>query len=84
MDCISKKTFTIILILVLIALGCAAYFGDSEGYFIGSFVPEFTGVCLELLIILKVFEVWQQRDEKRKLILIPFVFICFIFCCKSY
>ncbi|EKK8107847.1 hypothetical protein PPP98_001726, partial [Salmonella enterica] len=55
MDCISKQKFTIILIVVLIALGCAAYFGDGEGYFIGSFVPEFTGVCLELLIILKVF-----------------------------
>ncbi|EIM8879899.1 hypothetical protein MKA91_002323, partial [Salmonella enterica] len=54
MDCISKQKFTIILIVVLIALGCAAYFGDGEGYFIGSFVPEFTGVCLELLIILKV------------------------------
>ncbi|RHG42845.1 hypothetical protein [Escherichia coli] len=68
MDCISKQKFTIILIVMLIALGCAAYFGDGEGYFIGSFVPELTGVCLELLIILKVFEVWQQRDEKRKLI----------------
>ncbi|MDN8598882.1 hypothetical protein Q0A17_05580 [Citrobacter sp. S2-9] len=68
MDCISKKTFTIILLLLVAILIAIAYWGDDQHYFVGSFVPEFIGVCLELLIILKVFEVWQQRDEKRKLI----------------
>ncbi|EFZ88660.1 hypothetical protein SEEM460_04405 [Salmonella enterica subsp. enterica serovar Montevideo str. 609460] len=68
MDCISKQKFTIILIVVLIALGCAAYFGDGEGYFIGSFVPEFTGVCLELLIILKVLRSGSKEMRKGNLL----------------
>ncbi|MDC9151662.1 hypothetical protein PSK29_20055 [Escherichia coli] len=63
-----NKKFTIILIVVLIALGCAAYFGDGEGYFIGSFVPEFTGVCLELLIILKVLRSGSKEMRKGSLL----------------
>ncbi|ENZ3704708.1 hypothetical protein ACGI86_000683 [Serratia marcescens] len=68
MDRISKSCFTALLILLLICLSLIAHFGDDDGYFVGNLVPEFIGVCVDLIIILKVFEVWQQRDERRKLI----------------
>lgn len=68
MDRISKNVFTVLLILLLICLSLIAHFGNDNTYFVGNLIPEFIGVCVDLIIILKVFEVWQQRDERRKLI----------------
>ncbi|QOH78581.1 hypothetical protein IHE26_08945 [Plesiomonas shigelloides] len=35
-------------------------------YYKGSLIPEFTGMFLELLIILIVFNTWQERIENQK------------------
>ena len=54
-----------ILLIVFLAIG---FFGDSSSYFVGNLTPEITGVCLELLVILWVFDKWQENSKRKKLI----------------
>jgi hypothetical protein len=44
------------------------FLGDTNNYFVGSLTPEITGVCLELLIIIWVFDKWQEKSKNKKLI----------------
>lgn len=65
-DHLTKKFFAYLLFLMILILGLLAYKYGENGFFIENLVPELIGVCVELLVILKVFEVWQARDENRK------------------
>lgn len=65
---IDQTKFSIILLFLLIAFLFAGFLGDSNTYLIGNLVPELTGVCLELLIIIFVFNRWQEARQKLKLI----------------
>lgn len=65
---INQKIFSRIIVAFLTIFTCTAFVGDPNTYFIGSIVPELIGVCIELLIILWVFDRWQAVSKKRKLI----------------
>lgn len=52
----------LLLLLILIAIVCC--FDSSSNYFLSNIVPEFIGVCVEILIILLVFNVWQKKEER--------------------
>jgi len=62
----TKKLFVWIIFLILLALSLLAFFKAQEGFFIGNVVPELIGVCIELLIIIFVFDVWQKKEEKSR------------------
>ncbi|TON43598.1 hypothetical protein CGH57_22225, partial [Vibrio parahaemolyticus] len=58
-DKLNQKTFSIFLLCALLALSILAYLGDSNTFLVGNLTPELMGVCIELLIILWVFDRWQ-------------------------
>lgn len=64
----SKKKFIIILSVLLFAFLLIGFLGDSSAYFIGNLTPEITGVLIELLVILLVFDKWQENNKREKLI----------------
>ncbi|PML78776.1 hypothetical protein BCT69_04780 [Enterovibrio norvegicus] len=39
----------------------------GSDFFTDSLIPELVGVCIELLIILIIFDFWQRSEEKKKL-----------------
>ena len=66
---IAQKAFSIIIFIALIIfsyIGFNAPWGNN--YFTDNIVPELIGVCIELLIIIQVFNKWQERTQKKKLI----------------
>lgn len=65
---LDQKTFSVILVSLLILFLGIGFWGDAETYFVGNLTPEITGVCLELLIIIWVFDRWQEANKRRKLI----------------
>lgn len=65
---IDQKTFSIVLTSLLVIFLAIGFLGDSSTYFVGNLTPEITGVCLELLIILWVFDKWQEKSKRKKLI----------------
>jgi hypothetical protein len=65
---VNQKQFSIVIVVVLIALLITGFTGNSNSYFIGSLTPELTGICIELLIIIWVFDKWQESNRKKKLI----------------
>jgi hypothetical protein len=65
---IDQKKFSILLVVLLFIFLAIGFFGDSSGYFVGNLTPEITGVCFELLVILWVFDKWQEMSKKKKLI----------------
>lgn len=65
---IDQKKFSILLVILLFIFLMIGFFGDSNGYFVGNLTPEITGVCFELLVILWVFDKWQEISKKKKLI----------------
>tara|TARA_B110000211_G_C14026399_1_gene530061 strand:- start:489 stop:1118 length:630 start_codon:yes stop_codon:yes gene_type:complete len=65
---IDQKKFSILLVVLLFIFLGIGFFGDSGSYFVGNLTPEITGVCFELLIILWVFDKWQEVSKKKKLI----------------
>lgn len=67
---ISPKIFLgMLFIFLVLLLGLGFFFADS-GYLFNSLVPELTGVVVELIIILLVFNYWQESSKKSKLITI--------------
>ena len=62
----TKKQFISVLIIALFVLCLSAYLKAEEGFIIGNIVPELIGVCVELLIIIFVFDAWQKKEEKNK------------------
>lgn len=65
---IDQKKFSIILFILLFLFLVIGFFGESSNYFVGNLTPEITGVCLELLIILQVFNKWQETSKNKKII----------------
>ncbi|MBF4323558.1 hypothetical protein EAY22_25585, partial [Vibrio anguillarum] len=55
-----------LVLIALCVLSLIAWLSTGTGFFVGSLVPELMGVCIELLIILFVFDVWQKADEQKK------------------
>lgn len=62
----TKKQFISVLIIALFVLCLSAYLKAEAGFIIGNIVPELIGVCVELLIIIFVFDAWQKKEEKNK------------------
>jgi len=65
---LDQEKFSKILLFLLIVFLIIGFFGDSTSYFVGNLTPELTGVCIELLIILWVFDKWQEHSKRKKLI----------------
>lgn len=65
---IDQKAFSYILVFFLIALLLIGFLCDSNTYFVGNLTPELTGICFELLVVLWVFDKWQETNKREKLI----------------
>ncbi|WP_205068171.1 hypothetical protein [Photobacterium phosphoreum] len=62
----SKKSFSALLVISIAIMSIIAFFKVESGFLVGNIVPELIGVCIELLIIIFVFDVWQKNEEKNK------------------
>ncbi|MCV6588159.1 MAG: hypothetical protein OIF57_03895 [Marinobacterium sp.] len=62
----TKIQFVIVLIIALLSLSAIAFLKAENGFLIGNITPELIGVCIELLIIIFVFDVWQRKEERNK------------------
>lgn len=67
---VSPKIFLALLAISLIVLLWVGFHFADQGYFVNNLVPELTGVAIELIVILLVFNYWQESSKKRKLITI--------------
>jgi hypothetical protein len=65
---ISPKIFLGVLITFLLCLLGLGFQLADPGYFLNSLVPELTGVAVELIVILLVFNYWQESSRKLKLV----------------
>lgn len=63
---LNRYVFAVIVFVAFWALSLIAWISNSEGFFVQNLVPELMGVCIEILIILFVFDVWQKTDEQHK------------------
>ena len=59
----TRNNFVFCLIVALMMFGLIAFFKAGDGFVVGNIVPELIGVCVELLIIIFVFDVWQKKEE---------------------
>ena len=65
---ISPKIFLFGLVISLaLCLGIGFICAETD-YFYNNLIPELTGVALELIVILLVFNYWQESSKKKKLI----------------
>lgn len=62
----TRIKFISVLIVTLVVLSLVAFFKSEDGFLVGNLLPEMMGVCIELLIIIFVFDVWQKNEEKQK------------------
>lgn len=62
----TRIQFVISLIVVLLILVLIAFFKAGDGFLVGNILPEMIGICIELLIIIFVFEAWQKKEEKER------------------
>jgi len=67
---VSPKIFLALLAISLIVLLWVGFHFTDQGYFVNNLVPELTGVAIELIVILLVFNYWKESSKKRKLITI--------------
>lgn len=67
---VSPKLFLLCLLAVLGVCLFAGFMYADSGYFFNNLVPELTGVAVELIMILIVFNYWQESSKKKKLITI--------------
>ena len=65
-----KRIFIGTLITALVVLCLIPICTAQTGFFVGNIVPELIGVCIELLIIVFIFDAWQRKEEKRKDVII--------------
>lgn len=59
----TKNKFIICLMLSLMLFSVVAFFKAGQGFVVGNIIPELIGVCIELLIIIFVFDAWQKKEE---------------------
>lgn len=55
----------IMLLLVIIAVVFNPNFKD---FLTENIVPELIGICVELLVIIWVFETWQRKKQHKKIL----------------
>ena len=60
----TRIQFIAAIAVTLLCLSTIAFFKADDGFFVGNILPEMIGVCIELLIIIFVFDAWQKRDER--------------------
>lgn len=66
---IRQSTFGIIVFLFLLfCIRIGFEFNDPKDFFVGNLIPELIGMCLELLIVLVIFERWQEINKRKRLI----------------
>ena len=61
-----KNLFVTMLVAMIIIMSLVAFFKGSTGFLIDNIIPEFIGICIELLIIIYFFDVWKNKEERRK------------------
>lgn len=59
----TRNKFVFCLIVALMAFCLIAFFKAGDGFVVGNIIPELIGVCVELLIIIFVFDAWQKKEE---------------------
>lgn len=67
---ISPKAFLLGMVIFLLICLVVGFKYADPGYFINNLVPELTGVAVELIFILIVFNYWQESSKKKKLVTI--------------
>ncbi len=67
---VSPKIFLGGLIAFLGVFLIVGFIFADTGYFYNNLIPEFTGIAVELIVILIVFNYWQESSKKEKLITI--------------
>ncbi len=67
MKFINRFSFGVLLLVVLTNMLTYGFSQKGGGFFEDSLMPEFIGVCVELLIILVLFDFWQRSEERKKL-----------------
>lgn len=60
---VTRINFIISLFVALMILSSVAFFKAEKGFLVGNILPEMIGVCIELLIIIFVFDAWQKRKN---------------------
>ena len=67
---VSPKIFLGGLIIFLAIFLIVGFIFADNGYFYNNLIPELTGIAIELIVILIVFNYWQESSKKEKLITI--------------
>lgn len=66
---VNKYNFSLVLVFLFLGALWLGFTGNKDSsYLVGNLMPELTGVCLELLVIIWIFEYWQEKRKKAKLI----------------
>ena len=63
---IYRYAFAAVLVLILAILSLIVSISTSTGFLVNNLTPELMGVCIELLIIIFVFDRWQKWDDQKK------------------
>ncbi|OEE37081.1 hypothetical protein A1QO_18085 [Vibrio genomosp. F10 str. ZF-129] len=64
-----KGTFVLIIcLLLLVFLRIGFYANNPSEYFLGNLLPELTGMCIELILIMVIVERWQNQNKIELLI----------------
>lgn len=64
---INRFSFGVLLIVILTNMLTYGFVQSGVDFFSNSLLPELVGVCVELLIILILFDFWQRSEERKKL-----------------
>lgn len=62
----TRLQFVVSLFVALVVLSLIAFFKAEAGFLVGNILPEMIGVCVELLIIIFVFDAWQKKEERQR------------------
>lgn len=65
---IEPKVFGVLLLTIFIILLYVGYSYTANDHYSNNLIVELVGVTLELLIVLFIFNYWQERSKKAKLI----------------
>ncbi len=63
---VKRNQFVVLLFMILAILSMIAFFMAENGFLVGNILPEMIGVCVELLIIIFVFDAWQKKEEQQR------------------
>jgi len=58
---------SIVIFMIMLLLSTSVIvFDNNNSFFLGNIAPELIGICIEVLIIIWIFEVWQNRKQHQK------------------